>query len=244
MLNGIRWVCMAYLTAYFDRKAEKMKDNEFLSKIMGFINKAGIVVLQNLLFLVSCLPVVTIGAAWSGLYSLLRFQIRKESWFDGFKEGFKSHFLRNTVTWVVSLIVGYLALDNVLYYAEYLVSGNREQFGGVVFQLVGSGVFLLLVLMFLAAAIPVSLYIPGTVNDWLKNTWSLIFRAPLQVLACAVLMWAPVALALFFTQYLIPASLILIVAYFVLSILVMTILLKDPLIRILNKNKKQENPGK
>lgn len=214
-----------------------MKDNSFLSKLMGFINKAGTVVLQNLLFLACCIPVITIGAAWSGLYSTIRFQIRKDSWFDGFKEGFKTHFLWNTVAWVICLLSGYMALDNVLYYAEYLADGQTAQLGSVIFQLAGSGLFLLAVLLFVTAMIPVSLYIPGDVNDWLKNTWSLIFHAPLQVLGCAVLMWLPVGLALFLTQYLIPTALIFIAAYFVLAALVMTILLKDPLIRILNKSK-------
>lgn len=212
-----------------------MSDSGFLPKLMNLINKAGTVVLQNLVFLISCIPIVTIGAAWSGLYGSLRFQIRKDSWFEGFKTGFKTHFIRNTIAWLLCLVVGYTSLVNVLYIAEYLVEGNREQLQAAVIQLSGSGLFLLITLVFSSVMIPVSLYIPGDANDWMKNTWSLIFKAPLQTLGCTVLMWLPVAMTLFFTELAVTVMIVFVAAYFVLAVLIMTILLKQPLIRILQK---------
>lgn len=214
-------------------------EDNILNQLMRLINKAGTVILANLLFLVSCVPVVTIGAAWSGLYGAMRFQIRGDSWFDGFKEGFKSHFIRNTVVWSVCAAAGYLALDNVLYYAGYLAQGYTEYMTAAIIQTAGSGLFLLAVLLFITVAIPVGLYIPTDVNTWLKYTWDLIFHAPLQVLGTVALMWLPVALALFFTDFMISFLLVFVAAYFVLAMLVMTILLKNPLIRILYKHRAQ-----
>ena len=217
-----------------------MNDDSILSKLMRLINKAGTVVLQNLVFLISCIPVVTIGAAWSGIYSCIRFQIRKDSWFEGFKTGFKTHFLRNTIAWLICLAVSYTALDMTLVLAGYLAEGGREQLGSVIALLVGSGLVLLIALVYSTVMIPVSLYIPGDVNSWLKNTWDLIFHAPLQALGCTVLTWLPMVLLLFFTEI---AGLLLIVflaVYFVLTTLVMTILLKNPLIRILQKVRQSE----
>ena len=64
-------------------------------KLMGIINKIGYAIMLNLLFLVSCVPVITIGPACSGLYSAVRYSIKGESAFQGFREGFKTRFLRN-----------------------------------------------------------------------------------------------------------------------------------------------------
>ena len=77
-----------------------MEKENVLQKLMGFLNKAGTAVMMNLMFLVSCLPIVTIGAAWSGLYGAVRYSIRGDSWFAGFKYGYKCHFFRNLIGWI------------------------------------------------------------------------------------------------------------------------------------------------
>ena len=51
-------------------------------KFMGVVNKIGSAIMLNLLFLVSCIPVVTIGNATAGLYSAVRFSIRGDSTFQ------------------------------------------------------------------------------------------------------------------------------------------------------------------
>lgn len=216
-----------------------MKENETtVSKIMGYVNKAGIAVLMNLLFLVSCIPLVTIGAAWSGLYGAVRYTIRGESWFEGYKTGFKTKFLRNTLTWVIGVLVGYYVLDNVVVCVNLLLAPlEGVAIGSVIGMLSFSGILLLLIALFLTGMIPVNLYIP-TVNDrWLKNTWRMIFTSPLQILGAAVLMWLPVVLLLFFPGILFELLLVFIAIYFVMAIFLMTILLKNPLIRVLQRER-------
>ena len=214
-----------------------MEKNSALTKLMGLINKIGIAAMMNLVFLVSCIPLVTIGAAWSGLYSAIRFSIRKEDWFAGFKAGFCNNFLRNTVTWCAMVLLGYPALNNTLYYAEYLFVPGAEQLPVVAAMALISGVFLLAVLTFGAVAIPMNLYIPTNTQMWISNTWDLIFHAPAQALGTMLLMWLPLAMLLFFTETAISVLIVFVAAYFALAALINTILLKDRLLVTLKRER-------
>lgn len=215
------------------------KENK-LTKVMNVVNMIGSAILMNLLFLVSCLPIVTIGPAWSGLYSAVRFNIRGESWFVGFKYGFKTRFWRNTLLWSGGLVMGYLALNQALNYASYIAHEPENYVGGVI-MLVLAGLFLAVVLMFTAAAIPVNLYIPTELNRWLQNTWYLVFHAPIYVLGTAALVWAPLALALFWTDIAFLLLVVFIAAYYALAAVAGTVLLKDGLVVLLLRER-AENP--
>lgn len=202
------------------------------SKVMNLVNKVGNAILMNLMFLISCIPVVTIGAAWNGMYSAVRFTIRKEHWFAGFKEGFKTEFKRTTMVWIASLLMIYLTLDQFLYYLEYLLGGYGTEVIAYVHVFI-SGVCLLITLLFLAAFLPVNLYIRTDSKQCLKNTLDMILHAPLEVLAVAVLMWAPVVVMLFFTDLAVMLIMLFIAAYYSVAIVAMTVFLKKPLVRIL-----------
>lgn len=212
-----------------------MEKKSGLQKIMGFVNKAGTAIMMNLLFLVSCLPVVTMGAAWSGLYSAIRFSIRGDSWFQGYKEGYKCHFWRNLLSWTFGLAVLAYAFVNVSSGVSYIVAGNPVTAGGTVIPLVADGLFLLLALVVTTAMIPIGLYFDSDASTWMNNTFDLILHAPLQVLGSGILMWVPVLMFFYLTDWFILVLLVFIAIYFVLAALVMTVLLKDPLIRILKR---------
>ena len=186
----------------------------------------------NFLFLLCCIPIVTIGQAWCGLYSSIRYAIRGDGWFSGFKAGIKTRFLRGTVAWTVCLAVDLYMAANVITMAYYKVDGY-------IFPLVMSSLFLLIALMFTAALIPVNVYLPGTVMQWIKNAVTLTFTSPVQVAAIAAMMWIPVAALVLFFLYgltdLFPFIMVFLLVYFSLSTLVATILLKDPLIKLKNE---------
>lgn len=206
-----------------------------LQKIMAFVNKAGTAMMINLLFLVSCLPVVTMGAAWSALYSAIRYSIRGDSWFQGFKAGYKCHFWRNLIGWTFGLAVMVYFFLNVNAGVEYIVVGNPVTVGGTVIPLIMESLFLLAALLITAAMLPVGLYFDSDASTWMGNTMELIRSAPLQVLGCAVLMWAPVLLFWYVPDIFILVALVFIAIYFILAGLIMTVLLKKPLIRILKR---------
>ncbi len=211
-----------------------------MSKLGNLLNTVGSGILMNLLFLVSCLPVVTIGAAWSGLYCAVRFNIRGESWFAGFRYGFQTRFWRNTLLWCGGLAAIYGGLTQVLDYASYVAHEPQNLAGGIV-MLTLAGVLLLAALLFTTAALPVSLYIPTDVNRWLKNSWYLLFHAPVPVLAAAAITWLPAALVLFWPDIAFMLLIVFIAAYYALAATANTVLLKDGLVELLLRER-AENP--
>lgn len=213
----------------------KRETNFADSKFWKFVNLAGNALGANMLFILCCLPVVTIGPAASGLYSAIRYMIRQEGWFQGFWEGFKKNFLRTMIAGIISVaMMAYLILvftDALGYYKET----------GDIMPAITNGIPMLFPSLIAAALWPLNIYIPYGVTDWLKNAVNLIVKAPLMVLVSAVLWWAPVFLILYFMQYILPFIIVFIAVYFTLTVFISTIILKDSLIFQLNLYR-QEHP--
>lgn len=199
----------------------KLQEKEtIIDKIGKVLSKVGTVVLMNLVFLVCCIPVVTIGQAWCALLSAIRYQIRGDSWWDGFKFGFKTRFLRVTVAWVGLLAVDVLMLMDVLQYTQAQVS---------LMYPIASSVMFAAMTMLTMAFLFLNVYIPTSVGDWVKNATGMVFKAPLQLLCAAAMFWAPVLLCLYRFDYFFYIVMIFVVAYFMIAGLVSTILLKNVL---------------
>jgi hypothetical protein len=191
------------------------------SKFWKIINLAGNAIGLNLLFLVSCIPIITIGPAMSGLYSGVRYLIRREGWFTGFKIGFRKNFLRTAIAGIVTVgMMVYLLLYFNAAHNFYLDSGS-------IGPMITYGIAMLFPCMIAAALWPLNVYIPYGTADWLRNAINLICKAPVQVLASAVAMWLPVFLALYMFELLYLSMLVILAIYFALAAFVSTLLLKD-----------------
>ena len=201
-----------------------MKEKETLNEKLGrVISMAGSAILMNLLFLVSCLPIVTIGQAWCGLLSAIRYNIRGESWFLGFKKGYKTRFWRGSIVWCVMLSIdAYLLLD--LHHAvaqEYLV------------PLIAACVMFALAAMVTTSFLVLNVYIPTKVGEWIRNAVDMVFKAPIALLGAAVLLWLPVILVLLFFNIFYYTALIFLALYFTLATLGVTMVLKNALVQYL-----------
>lgn len=206
------------------------------SKLMDLINRIGTGILINLMFLIGCIPIVTIGASWCGLYSAVRYMVRGDGWFSGYKEGFKTNFIRTTFATVFGLAVGYYALDNFLPSLAMLLDGVEVGYAWVL--LVVFGGLLLTVLLFLTVMVPVNIYIRTDYDRWLKNTFYLIGHAPLQCLVATALVWFPVYQAVFASVGFYFLLVGYVAAYFILAGVACTVMLKKPLIQLLRRERK------
>lgn len=206
-----------------------MQEKEtFIDKIGRIITKVGTAMMMNLMFLLCCLPVVTMGQAWSALFSALRYQIRGESWWNGFKYGFKTRFWRGTIAWVLMLVIdAVLIMDAHQYITNYMHGGNA-----LVYPIAAS-VMLALMLMLTSSLIIVNVYIHTNVENWIRNSVKMIFKAPLQLLVSAALMWAPLVVGYFKPDWLWYFIMIVLVVYFMLAALITTILMKNTLMDFL-----------
>ena len=202
----------------------KQKRTAF-DKFNDLITKIGTIILMNLTFLVACIPVVTIGQAWCGLLSALRYNIRGDKWFDGFKFGFTNRFWRGTIAWVVVLLMAAFSLSDLWTY----INGGAE-----LPAIIASGVMFALVAMISVSLLVLNVYIPTSVSNWLKNAVNLIFKGHVWLLLAAVAMWLPLLIATF-SNWLISYYLLIIyaAAYYALAALMITLLLKDALLNFL-----------
>ena len=197
------------------------KKSNSLEKIMGFINLAGTAVLMNLTFLLFCIPIVTIGQAWCGLLSAIRYNIRGEGWFKGFLTGFKRRFFRGTILWIIALPLILLFIDNIT-----RAKGIVDTVAGI-FMLAFGGVML-------HSGLLLNVYIPTSVSNWIKNTVNMSLKTPIKLMVCVAVYWLPVLVFAFYDFYILyELALMFLFAFYALCGLVTTILLKDDLTKVL-----------
>lgn len=201
------------------------------TKFWDIYTLAGNGIMVNLMFLICSLPLVTMGAAWCGLYSSLRFAIRGDRWAAGFKEGLCTRFWRMTIAWVILLLPIADRIAAVLTMVANIESG-AVTLNAVLPTLIASGIFLLFLIMLAAALILLNVYIPTSVTQWLKNGVTLIFRTPLALAVTAVLMWLPLAVILFLGLGSFALIMVFVALYFTVVVFVATMLMKNSLVRI------------
>ena len=207
------------------RLAQPRKPQE--SKIMKIVNLAGTAVMLNLMFLLACVPVVTIGPALCGLYSGVRYMIRGDGPVRGFWEGFKTNFLRMMIAGVI--------FTGIIAYFIIMVNGayNTWLELGVFRDIIIYSIPAMVPVMLLSALVMLNIYIPYGVTDWLKNGVNLIVKAPVWVLVSAALLIAPVACLLWASDIFILAIIIFVGFWFAVAAFATTLLLKDSLVDML-----------
>lgn len=210
-----------------------------LEKIGKAVTIAGNTVMMNLLFLIACLPVVTIGAAWSGLFSAIRYNIRGEKWIAGFRAGYKTRFWRSLLSWLIMIVP-------ILYVLEFdLIAMLLDETGafrawatftpGNFVLLAFACVMFLMLSGMLGGLILLNVYIPTKVGDWVRSAANMVFKYPLRVAVTGLLMWFPVLMVQLLPAYFYIAVMIFVVAYFVLAALLITMVMKKPLLDCLQE---------
>lgn len=200
-----------------------MEENKSVNFWKG-VNLAGTAIMINLAFLICCIPVVTIGPATCGMFSALRYVVRGDGWFNGFKEGIKKNFVRNALVGSVLLIMIVDMAINFNNAIGFYLEGNGYT------PLIIYSVGLLPLLMIFTALWPLHVFIPyesGT--DWLKDGLKLLVKAPLQLVIVAALMLLPVALLLYIPEIGFMLLIVFLAIYYALTAFIAILLLKNPL---------------
>lgn len=121
------------------------------SPLMRTLSKVADLVILNLLFLICCLPIVTIGAALTGLnYVTLKMAEDEEGYIiKGFFKSFRQNFRQATILWIIMLVIGVvLGLD------FYIISQNAgTAFSVMRIFLMIAAVLYLMVFTYLFAAL-------------------------------------------------------------------------------------------
>ena len=80
------------------------------SPFFAFMSRLADIVILNLLYIICCLPVFTVGAATSALYyQVMKMSKNEESYvFRSFFKAFRENFKKATIAWLFLLVIGIL----------------------------------------------------------------------------------------------------------------------------------------
>lgn len=78
------------------------------SPLFQFLSRLADLMILNALFLITCIPIVTIGAAWTSLSYMTMKMVRNEESYivRGYFKSFKENFKQSTIMWLIALVFG------------------------------------------------------------------------------------------------------------------------------------------
>ena len=133
--------------------------------IMQFLNRFSTLIILNLLFLCTCIPIFTAGAALSALYDVV-FRLdtpREGKTVRAYFQAFRSNFRQSTPVWLVFLLVIVASCINITYF-----SSMGGSVGHILFVL--SAVILVNCMLILGYAFPLISQFDNTFGNTLKNS--------------------------------------------------------------------------
>ncbi|MCR4755598.1 MAG: DUF624 domain-containing protein [Lachnospiraceae bacterium] len=164
------------------------------SPFVQFMNRVADLMLLNILFLVCCIPVITIGDAITAMfYVTLKMTRNEESYIiKSFFRSFKQNFLQATGIWLIFVLAGSVwVVDYYIVSGRIGVSLNSGTMINVLqVLLIGVLVFYLFTFTFV---FPVLSKFDNTVKNTLKNAFLMSIRHFPVTLSC-IAIWIIVAL--------------------------------------------------
>lgn len=162
-------------------------EDNFLNQFFLFMGK---LIALNLLWMITCIPVITIGASTTALfYCTLKLHKDKDiSAWKFFWKSFRSNFLQSTAIWVLILVAA------ALLWLERIAIGTMPQGMKQIFTyvLAAAGLFLLLVTLYI---FPTIAAFENKLSKLISHTLYFIFRHP----GYAVAVTAITCLPMYFT---------------------------------------------
>lgn len=91
------------------------------SPFMQFMNRVADLMWLNILFVICCIPVITIGPAITAMFYITLKMVRNEESYitKGYFKSFRQNFIQATVIWIIAIAAGGLLLLDY-----YIVSGR------------------------------------------------------------------------------------------------------------------------
>lgn len=153
------------------------------SPVMRFLGRLADVMILNIVFLITCLPIVTIGAAWTSLsYVTLKMSRDEESYIlKSYFKAFRQNFRQSTVIWGICLAAMFI------FYIDYQIIGNMDHsMAQVMFVLLT--VVAILFGLTLLYVFPVLAKFDNTVFNTIKNAFLIsVANLPRTLLMLAVI---------------------------------------------------------
>ena len=134
--------------------------------VFRFLNKMADLCILNLIFLLCCLPIITIGASVTALYSVTLKMSRDQEGYiaRSFFKAFKANFKQATSIWIPSLLLLFIMLADIRIYS----SSNAGKYQPL---LIGAYLIFTLIAFMLSFAFPVLAKFKNTTGNIIKNAF-------------------------------------------------------------------------
>lgn len=220
-----------------------MKLFHYDSKLMQMLMFLGDLIILNVLYLICCLPIFTIGAAQAGLFTAVRVLNNPEddsSAAAAFFKGFRNGFGKVTVGWgLIGLLSVVMAVT--WYFCNVLEAGDL-QMAPTWMAAMGFG---------LAALFQPLITIFHSRFDCkplqlIRNAWFLLVAHPLRCLAVGILTWIPFIVLMADAYIFMSTAMVWMLLYYALAALFSDLLMRKPfktLIDDFNENHPTEAPA-
>lgn len=181
------------------------------SPLFRTLGKLADLMILNLVFLICCLPIVTIGAALTGLnYVTLKMAEDEEGYIvKGFFKSFKQNFVQATICWILMLVIGLvLGLD------FYILNASSGTFITVIRVVLAITAFIYLMVFTYLFAVLARFY--NNIRNTFRNSLLMAIADLPKTLIMMVIMAGAVILTFFNSQTLAYGMLIWILFGFAL----------------------------
>lgn len=153
------------------------------SPIMRFLGRLADVMILNIVFLITCIPIVTIGAAWTSLsYVTLKMSRDEESYIlKSYFKAFRQNFRQATAIWGIAIVAMFI------FYMDFHIIRNMSQsMAQILFILLSVvAIFFALTLLYV---FPVLAKFDNSILNTIKNAFLIaIGNLPRTLLMVAVI---------------------------------------------------------
>lgn len=190
------------------------------SKFMTAMDRVCDLLFLNILFLLTSLPVVTIGAASTALYTVcFRFDTEKETGvFKGYFRAFRENFRQSTVLWLVIGLFGVTSALNVLLF--------RGMTGVLHYLFVPCGILLVVAVLMGSCLFPLLSQFSNDGRTALKNAFFLSVGYLPRFLLISAINILPLAMLLLDPYLFFQTGIVWILIYFSAGAYINSLILK------------------
>lgn len=164
------------------------------SPVMRVLNRVGDLLILNLLMIVCCLPVITVGASFTAMHYVLLKMVRGEEGYlvRGFFKSFKRNFRQATIIWLIMLVVIAIYVGDVLIFNYSQIVFPKA----LVVIVIAVAVLALLIAMYI---FPLLSRFDNTIFNTIKNAALMSFLNLPKTLLMLVIYILPFVIAYFST---------------------------------------------
>lgn len=153
-------------------------------KFLETFNKITDLVTLNILWLLCCIPIITIGASTSALYQVtLQIAENRDSYITKeFFKAFRENFRQATIVWLAVIVTGFVLLSDMFIISHFFTGSDMSVILGLI--------FMILILLFAGSMyfFPVIAYFRNSTKKIFSNSFRLAF-SNLRTTLPAVFNW-------------------------------------------------------